>query len=194
MRLKTIKMGNINELPEKQKEKIIEEYRDINISGDWYDYLLDDFVREMDKIGIDIQPSTITFDCYYNNIAFGFRLDNKLFIKNFDYTDVYNLIYRNPDMLSVYGKPNGRGNRIEIDYDDNMCDEDRTPEFELQEVLATKTWEEQIGAFVEFVEFIINQKSSELLKDLTDTYDEFQTDESIIQTLLDMEQEFEIEE
>lgn len=51
-------------MDEKEKQKLIEKYRDINVDYEWYQYTFDDFIARMEKVGIEVD--NIHFSGFYS--------------------------------------------------------------------------------------------------------------------------------
>lgn len=74
MQEKTIKTYGFEELDEEAKKKAIENNRNINVDGSfWYDYILEEFTRETEEIGFDIDSEAITFSVMSREAHFGVR-------------------------------------------------------------------------------------------------------------------------
>jgi hypothetical protein len=56
-------MERFNSLPARQRDEILDKYRDWNVYECWHDYVYEDFKREMDAIGIEVD------DIYFSGFS-----------------------------------------------------------------------------------------------------------------------------
>lgn len=61
MRTEEIKIYQFSELSEDAKEKAIEQFRDINVDSDWWDFIYSDFAALCKTIGVDIDTKRTYF-------------------------------------------------------------------------------------------------------------------------------------
>jgi len=82
MKTKTINCLLFSELNAEQKEKVIENYRDINIDCDWYSFTLDDWKEKLERQGF-MSPE-IYFSGFYSQgdgASFTAEIDIPKFLK-----------------------------------------------------------------------------------------------------------------
>lgn len=96
----TIKAYTANELVEKARERVLEEYRDINVNSDWYQPIIEGFNEDMAKYGIFA-------DARFS--GFWSQGDGACFITNTVDTDImirklYELGYDIPEDVLLYSK------------------------------------------------------------------------------------------
>jgi len=56
MKLGKVLLLTFDELDRDMQEKVVEKMRDINVGYvDWWDYLIDNFIEDCKKIGVDVE-------------------------------------------------------------------------------------------------------------------------------------------
>jgi len=66
---KTINVYTFDELDDKTKEKVIEKHSEMNVDYNWWDFIIEHFVEESDKLGINIAPNSVSFDLYRRDFS-----------------------------------------------------------------------------------------------------------------------------
>jgi hypothetical protein len=99
MRIKEVKMYQFEELPKERQDKVLDQYRDINVQDDWYDCVIEDFCDEVEKKGFLVVKKNVEFDL--NGQGSGASFSGKVDVLKFiDHIDPSNTTY--PRLRTMY--------------------------------------------------------------------------------------------
>lgn len=193
----------IAELNEHDREHYINEYREHSLDWDWYDWIEEGFGEDLKEKGIEIHKDKrnggITFDIYHHQAAFTGRVYTDKEIEKFFTTHnlkeqhplIYYLNEHYKIIYSIKFTNTSRGHQeSEVNYD---VPNEEEWENDLGVVLNSnnKTFEEAQEEFEAAVKEIAEEHASELLKRLTDAYEEMNTDEYIMEEMEANDMDFE---
>jgi len=179
MRIQQIQVFKFEELKKDIQEKVIDNLREINVDYDFcFDYLLEDFKKQLNKFGLDCD--SFEYDLYRNEFNF-YKLsidDREKVINQFLTKEdkILNLLSNN----DVYFDIGFSDNSISVNYE---TEEEKTEE----EYKAIQEKAEEIEE--EINEFLLN-KRNEFLKILKKEYSSLLEDEAIKDTIEANEYEF----
>lgn len=185
MRTEQIQIYEFNELGKEAKETAIDNQRnnEFYLDYEWYDYLHEDFIEELNKVGVNCK--SFSWELYRSR---DFKaedlevIDNQKFLKEIGLTNwlVMNELRKERTLiysisLSEYGESD-----IEIDFEneDNLINE------EYQER------EDEILEFVVKITTYFDEKFKGFYKRLSESYDYLLSDEAIKEDLENNEYEF----
>lgn len=183
---------SFDELPPERQEEVFKEYqKKYEIYDDWHDLVTEDWMSKMTESGFDVKYQTLEFDIYHKNLSFKLMMVtagdiDTIFAEN---TTPYQLAkeYLKEDRIIVPTQ-DYNGNDIEWDYE--------TPsltQLEMEHPLETAAGQnpEQVGEFLaNALTLKLQTLHHELLKGLTDMYEEMYSDDYIRQSLRDRDDEY----
>ena len=175
MRTKTIEIFNFEELTKEIQDKVLDDNRTINVDTDyWYEYFLEDFVIETNKLGFEINQEDITFDIQSRASKFGVKANDLSVTIN-------DRIYTLQEGLTHFGYcysdfPNRCWMKSEIRIE---CDSE--PEKDDSDTIE----QQAIGEFQKLLDLC-----EEYYKKLSKAYDYEMTDEAVKETIVCNEYEF----
>jgi hypothetical protein len=189
------------DLPERLKEQVIEQNRDINVDDDsWHDYIVEDFEHELNKDGVGkVKVSYTGFWSQGDGASFtGTVEDNNKFIRDALGLTVYPqeaidcLIIDFTRNSIRYSHENTCDAEVEIDHEDGEEVEFTIaggPGFEI-----TRTLKEIADHVQEKAEEWRLSKCGELYSELEKEYEGLQSDEAVVDTLEANEYTYEVDE
>lgn len=159
METKTIQVFGFKELEDSVKEKVLNKNREINLDYDWWDFVIEDFIREANELGFEIKEKDITFELDQGS---EFSIDGKNFIIKQDilkgykvcaYIDTYQsrIGYNQANEFDLIVEEMYKGNRLIL----NEEDRDEEVEIELEGIAMGMIWKQ--------VEEKLNEKIQKLL-------------------------------
>ena len=189
------------DLPPKLKEQVIENNRDINVDhDDWHEYIIDNFVHEMNKAGVeDVEASYSGFWSQGDGASFTGRVSDPVKFAQ----ESLGLVAYPKEALecltidftrnsSRYVHENSCDTEVDIDHEDGESAEFTLaggPGFEI-----TRTLGEIADHVQEEAEKWRLEKCGELYKELEDEYEGLQTDEAVSDTLEINQYTYEVDE
>jgi hypothetical protein len=73
-------------------EKLIEKYRDINVYHEWWEFMYENLMQDMEQVGINVEEKSISFSGFYSQgdgASFSATFDSKRFMEAHDLTKRY---------------------------------------------------------------------------------------------------------
>lgn len=178
MRTTQIKVYLFEELKKDIQEKVLDDNREINTEFyDWYEYLFEDFKEELNKIGLS--SDGFSFDLYRNEISF-----NKPNINNQD-VFINSVLSHKDKILNQLEKDNNKEDEEELSL--NLDENGNIDLFSYDENIKEEEIEEIENKLTESTRDLLKT----FLKRLEKEYEYFISDESIKDTLISNEYEFE---
>jgi hypothetical protein len=190
MRVIETKVYTFAELSDSAKEVALENYREINTHGDWYEPIYEGFKEEAEEAGFEV--GDIFFSGFYSQgdgAMFEYNRFNDSILKNF----VAQLTIKEEDKVIILsqGDTCGKGIHRGHYYHENSCDHYTTldstnPDWEY----ATDLISQHEDAFEEYVIETYKDLCRELFRDLREYYEELTSDDYVQETIEDNEWEF----
>jgi hypothetical protein len=75
MREAIIKLYKFDELNEKAKEKVLDQFRETNVDHDWWDFTVSDFVEHIEQEGFNVALKNVSFDLHGQGSGVAFECD-----------------------------------------------------------------------------------------------------------------------
>jgi hypothetical protein len=180
------------------KDELIEKYRDINVDHDWWDLAYEDFIHDMDMVGISLDSKDISFEGFYHqgshaSIEFSMNRSVSTFMEAHNLNKYYNAIYKLAEQFGVHMKyKNGLDLECESwEFFDACEDQDMNGYYQLE-------YQEEVDAtFSEFekdVAKIIEDYEYDLYKRLRDEYEYLLSDEVVWESIVanDLDEEWDV--
>lgn len=169
MKKKTINLYSFNELNEEQKEKVIENYADINTNYDWHNYILEDWKEKLSRQGFE--DAEINFTGFWSQgdgASFNCQVNLEKFLKGRRIAKKYQSILNDDEAdLSISITNNG-----------HYC-------HEYMMIIHFDDWKGLITAELEkFILEEAREQARKIYDDLYDNYEGLTSKEAIIDTLI----------
>jgi len=178
MREVTIKAFGIRELNEKAQARVLQDYVDINVTGDWYSPIIEGFKENMESYGVDAEPYFSGFwsqgdgACFISNTLDTDKLVRSLYEEGYDIPEDA-LLYSGDYSLNIQ--------KINNHYDHENTVEARY--YDGEQISASRVGREDSEKLEQVVTDWVRERSRNLYRDLEKYYTELTTDESIMETL-----------
>ena len=189
----TFNVYTFDELKEDMKRKVLDDFRDINVDNEWYEFVYDDFIASVkEKYGVQLLYDNISFSgfwCQGDGASFIVEFDDKemaALLDKFDISFRYGL--KKTFIDTIY--------KCEIRRNEFMYYNAGTvsPNIELNVVWLgphlQKYIEKKADEFYEKLENWKDELCSKLYKMLDDEYTNLTSDELVIETIIDNNYEF----
>ena len=178
------------ELSPEAKEKVLEDFRDINVDGDsWSDWLIEEWQDKLSEAGWgnpkDIEIAFSGFWSQGDGASFTInRLSDEGILK---LMETYKLDVKYP-LIGDYDYLDGTITRSERYVHENSTD--LSLNGEVGEGIDQDAFNSQLDGLEKDLEEIMRDLNKQIYRELEKTYDEATTDEAIIDTILANEFEF----
>jgi len=201
----TLKAFLASELPEDVQKYVVEEYRWINVDYEWWDFLLDDFIRHMEETyGALLDKKNIEFDIErgdYVNYHGNFEIDIGACI---DKVEAIKEIYRRIEEAAIIDPETAREIKETVDnmrisyehsyggvaveyyeayHEDDDGDERYDPFERLAEILDDESCGSLPKQLEDELDAMIGEEFEKLLYDLRNEFEHLVSDEAVIETL-----------
>ena len=198
----TLKAFLASELSENARERVLEEYRWINVDYDWWDFILDDFIGRMEKeYGAVLEKEYIEFDLSrggYVKYRGDFEIDVGACI---DKVETLREIYKRIEEAAIIDPEAAREIReavdsmeikyehdygsVSVEYDDAYDEEDGyyNPFGELAAILDDESCRSLPSQLEDELDAMIEEEFKKLLYDLKDEFEYLISDDAVIETL-----------
>lgn len=163
-----------NELNDRQKSIVIDKNYNINVEHDWYEFLLDDFKRDLKKLGFS--------DIEINFSGFSSQGDGASFTGVLDLENIEKIKKKNLEFYWLDKTALGLFKATSFDDDETIIEINRTGSM-YYHYNTVSSYNDSLNEFVQYV-------SKEIYKALESNYDCLTSNESITESLINNDYEF----
>lgn len=191
MKIKEIKIGTYNEWKKENPEtaeKILEKYREINTEYNWYDCVIEDFCQNVENFGFNVEPKNVHFTGFWSQgdgASFTGDIDVLEYLKHEKKLTKYRNVVRkiNDDKIAQYADIVRTSSRYSHE---KTCGVDILDNYE---EVSDKVFDE-VKELTEELEEKRYDLCRDIYKALEEQYYFLVSDESVTQTLVENEYEF----
>jgi hypothetical protein len=181
------------------KDELIEKYRDVNVDYEWWQGTYENFIEDMEKIGLCVDADDISFEGFYHQGSHA-RIDCTsgrhifLFMEHHKLDKPYNAIYK----LAIEGgvRLHKKGRSVDIDIEswefyDACGDEDMNSYYKLE---YQEEVERTYAKFEDDITEILENYEDDLYRQLRDEYEWLSSDEAVWEAIVANEWDEQLDE